>query len=352
VRTVLSTELSEYAVTPEQEIQRTGFRGEQLFTSALLNVTQHAVVRSYFLQGHGEHSLDTDDQGYSQFATMLENNNIKVSQLAPLIGANGVPHDCGLLIIGGPARKFEPEEVLHIQKYLSRGRRMLVLMNSVSPTARVTPVGIEALLYSWNIQVGFDWVQDLGQGQSGDNNVILVGNYGSHPIVRALLNSRIKLIYPRSVSIRPVQQNTPDAPKLTELLFTSLQGRLAVAKDAAGTAEVRKTGSIPLAVAAERGGIQGVGSDTGSSRVVAVGESMFVSNMLIGDAANSDFANQIVNWLVSRDSLLAEIGPSPLSEYQLLLTEKQMEQVRWLFMGAIPGAFVVVGFFVWLRRRV
>jgi hypothetical protein len=59
-----------------------------------------------------------------------------------------------------------------------------------------------------------------------------------------------------------------------------------------------------------------------------------------------------VNWLVSRDSLLAEIGPSPLSEYQLLLTEKQMEQVRWLFMGAIPGAFVVVGFFVWLRRRV
>ena len=67
---------------------------------------------------------------------------------------------------------------------------------------------------------------------------------------------------------------------------------------------------------------------------------------------NSDFANQIVNWLVSRDALLSEIGPSPLSEYQILLTEEQMTRVRWLFIGVIPGAVLVFGFFVWLRRRV
>jgi hypothetical protein len=73
---------------------------------------------------------------------------------------------------------------------------------------------------------------------------------------------------------------------------------------------------------------------------------------LISDAANSDFANQIVNWLINRDSMLTEIGPSPMSEYQILLTEEQLTQLRWLFMGAIPGLFVVIGFFVWLRRRV
>ncbi|HVK59336.1 MAG TPA: Gldg family protein [Candidatus Kapabacteria bacterium] len=351
VRTVLSTELSEYAMSAEKEIRRTGFRGEQLFTSALLNVTQFAPVTAYFLQGHGEHGLSADDQGYSRFATMLHNNSIDVKVLPPLLGTNGVPYDCGLLIIGGPSRKFESEEVLHIEKYLSRGGRMLAMFN-ISASSRVTPVGIEAVLHRWNIQVGFDWVQDFGQGQAGDSNVILTRNYGSHPIVRALLLSSIKLIVPRSVSIRAAQQNSADAPKVTEILFTSPKGRMAVATDASGTAEVRRVGAIPLAVAAEKGGIQGLGSDTGSSRIVAVGESMFVSNQLIGDAANSDFANQIVNWLINRDSMLTEIGPSPMSEYQILLTEEQLTQLRWLFMGAIPGLFVVIGFFVWLRRRV
>jgi hypothetical protein len=73
VRTVLSTELSEYAVTPENEIRRTGFRGEQLFTSALLNVTQTKPVKAYFLQGHGEHRLSEENQGYGRFVKMLKN---------------------------------------------------------------------------------------------------------------------------------------------------------------------------------------------------------------------------------------------------------------------------------------
>ena len=352
VRTVLSTELSEYGMAPNQEIRRIGFRGEQLFTSALLNVTQNAPVTAYFLQGHGEHALSTDDQGYSRFATMLQNNNIKVMMIPPLLGTNGVPDDCGLLVVGGPSRKFEPEEIVNLERYLARGGRMLALM-SISQSARVMPVGIEALLYRWNIQVGFDWVQDLIQGQSGDVNVILTGNYGSHAIVRGLLRSRVKLIVPRSVSERPTQQTAPNAPKVTEILFTSPRGQQAVATDASGNAEVRRTGAIPLAVAAERGAIQGVGAaDTGSSRIVVVGESMFLSNQLIVDAANSDFANQIVNWLVSRDSLLTEIGPSPLSEYKILLTDEQMTQVRWLFLGAIPGFVLLFGFFVWVRRRV
>ena len=351
VRTVLSTELSEFAMTEDQQIRRTGFRGEQLFTSAILNVTHNAPVSAYFLQGHGEHSLNMDGQGYSRFGSMLENNNIQVQLLGALLGTNAVPSDCGLLVIGGPTQKFEPEEVVNLERYLARGGRLLALF-SINPNARVTPVGLEALLYRWNIEVGFDVVLDHGQGQSGDANIILTGNYGSHAIVRALLRSRIKLVLPRSISIRPVQQNTADAPKLTELLFTSDKGQLAVAVDAQGTAELRRTGAIPLAVAGERGGIQGVATDTGSSRVVVVGESLFVSNTLIGDAGNSDFANQIVNWLVSRDALLSEIGPSPLSEYQILLTEEQMAQVRWLFLGAIPGAVIVFGFFVWLRRRV
>lgn len=349
VRTVLSTELSEYGVTPDKEIKRTGFRGEQLFTAALLNVTHNTAVTAYLLQGHGEHAANDSDQGYGRFLRLLNNNNIEVRALGPLLGTNGVPADCGLLIIAGPTRKFETEEINHIERYLLRGGRMLALF---SIYARVVPTGLETLLYRWNIKIGFDYVQDRGQGQSGEQNIILTGNFGAHPIVRVLLRSQVKLVLPRSVMLRPDPQTAADTPKVTEILFTSSRGSLATATDAAGGAVPERDGAIPIAVAAEKGAIQGVSTETGSSRIVVVGDALFLSNTLIGDAANSDFANQAVNWLINRDSLLSEIGPSPMSEYQILLTEEQMSRVRWLFMAVIPGVVVVFGFFVWLRRRV
>ncbi len=349
VRTVLSTELSEYAMTEKQEIRRTGFRGEQLFTSALLNVTQTKPVTVYFLQGHDEHPVNEEDQGYGRFLKMLQNNNMEVAGLPPLMGTNNIPADCGLLVAAGPRRRFEQDELVKIDRYLSRGGRMLVLFNVMQ---RQLPVGLEQLLLNWNILAGLDWVQDPSQTQAGQSSAFLTRNYGTHPIVRTLLRSSIMLAGPRSVALRPGVQASADAPKVSEILFTSSSGRILSSEDNFQTAMVVKQGSIPLAVAAERGAIQGVRAEEGSTRIVAVGDSLIASNLLIGRAANSDFMNQIVNWLVNRDALLNEIGPSPMSEYQILLTEAQMQQVRWLFLGAIPGAVVVFGFFVWLRRRV
>ena len=326
------------------------FRGEQLFTSALLNVTQTKPVKAYFLQGHGEHSLNEEDQGYGRFVKMLRNNNIQAGALNPLMAANDIPPDCGLLIIGGPSRQLDRDELIKIDRYLARGGRMFAMLNILQ--ARQVPVGLEQLLLNWNIQAGLDWVQDPAQAEAGDPYIFLASNYGTHPIVRSMLRTSVKMYGPRSVSRRAGQQPMADAPKVTEILFTSSAGRLITPAENPGEAIVAKQGSLPLAVAAERGKIQGVSAEDGSTRIVVVGESMFVSNLLIGHMANSDFANQIVNWLVNRDSLLNEIGPSPLSEYQILLTEAQMRQVRWLFLGAIPGAAVVLGFFVWMRRRV
>jgi ABC-type uncharacterized transport system involved in gliding motility auxiliary subunit len=349
VRMVLSSELSEYGVTPDKEILRTGFRGEQLFTTALLNVTQTKPVKAYFLQGHGEHRFTEENQGYGRFKKMLENNNIEVLILNPLMATNEIPADCGLLIAGGPTHRFERDELIKIDRYLARGGRLLAMFNIQQ---RELPVGLEQLLLNWNIAVGLDWVMDPAQAEAGDPYIFLAANYGTHPIVRSLLRTSVKMYGPRSVSQRPGQPAIADAPKVTEILFTSSAGKLLLPGETPGTGVTARQGNIPLAVAAERGKIQGVSAEDGSTRIVVVGESLFVSNMLIGHMANSDFANQIINWLVNRDTLLNEIGPSPLSEYQILLTEVQMRQVRWLFLAAIPGVVVVFGFFVWMRRRV
>jgi len=347
VRTVLATELSEFGVNEQKEIHRTGFKGEQMFTAAILNITQNKQVLAYFFKGHGEHELGDDDnqRGYSLFARLLENNNIQVKPLAPLVGSE-IPADCNLLIIAGPTHAFEPIELARIDRYLSQGGRLFVLFNF---EAISTATGLEQLLQKWNVDVGYNWVQDTSQAEAGEQAVILTSNYGAHPIVRPLLRSSLKLITPRSVAQRRGPGTSADAPKAVELFSTGPNGRVIV-RTRLGYQQDR-TGVIPLAVAVERGAIQGMSADRGATRVVVTGDSFFLSNLAFNQAANSDFANLAVNWLVNRDSLLNDIGPSPMSEYEILLTERQMAQLRWLFLAIIPGIVLVFGFFVWLRRR-
>ncbi len=269
VRTVLSTELSDYGIMPDKEVRRTGFRGEQLFTSALLNVTQTKPVNALFLQGHGEHRLVDDDQGYSRMARLMENNNIVVQPAPPLIGTNNIPADCNLLVIAGPTRVFEAEELTKIDQFLARGGRLLALMKGMN----FVPTGLEQLFYKWNVQVGFDWVQDTAQSQSNDRQVLVTGNFGSHAIVRSLLSSSIKLVVPRSISQRAVPQNSADTPKITEILFTSPNG-LELVPNENNTWTTQKSGPIPLAIAGERGAIQGVKSDKGSTRFVVLSSTL------------------------------------------------------------------------------
>jgi hypothetical protein len=312
VRTVLSTELSEYGLTPKKEFIRTGFRGEQLFTSALLNVTKTKPVLGYFLQGHGEHRLSDDEQGYGRFGQLMANNNVNLQPAPPLVGTSTIPSECGLVIIAGPTRRFEPEEITKIEQFLTQGGRMMFLFNSTE----LVPTGLEQLLYKWNVQVGFDRIQDISHSEANNPNVVVVSTFGTHPIVRSLLRSSLKLVIPRSVVQRQTPQSAADAPKVTELFSTSQDGRELVPNDN-GTWREQGSGALPLAIAGERGAIQGIKTDKGSSRYVVVGDSIFLANLAFNHAANSDFADVAVNWLLNRDTLINEVCPAPSANIKL-----------------------------------
>jgi gliding motility-associatede transport system auxiliary component len=71
-RVIYAKDLSEFdygAVLKGQEVKRTGFKGEPLFTSAIFSLMDLRPVRVYFLGGHKEHDPEAkDDQmGYLNF---------------------------------------------------------------------------------------------------------------------------------------------------------------------------------------------------------------------------------------------------------------------------------------------
>lgn len=346
VRSVLSSELSDFAMQGK-EFRRTAFKGEQLFTAALLNVTTARRSKAYFLSGHGEHSPESEDDniGYARFAKMLADNDVEWSVFSSL-HSQELPEDCSLLIIAGPGEKFLTEELERLQKYLSKGGRLLAFFPFVD--RKVT--GLENLLAAWNVDVGRNAVQDRARSKSNDSQVI-AQQFGSHPVTRSLLRSSLNFVLPRSVSSRAIGATRADAPKTTELVFTGPEGIAIGSIDEKGMGQVERRGAIPLAVAVEKGGIQGVAADAGATRIVAVGSSVSFANAVIQDVANADFANLAVNWLLNRDHMLSEIPPRAITNYTISVTEEQMRVLRWILLGAAPVGALAIGGIVWLRRR-
>jgi hypothetical protein len=142
-----------------------------------------------------------------------------------------------------------------------------------------------------------------------------------------------------------IWQNPPaNAPQVDELAFSGPASTLA--GEPGDTPR-----SYPLMVAVEQKAVAGVANARGNTRMVIVGDSSFLGNRQVESGANRDFVGYAVNWLLDRTTLLQGIGPRPVTEFRLLMTRTQQREVRWLLLGALPGAVLLFGCLVWLARR-
>src|SRR5207248_686658 len=136
----------------------------------------------------------------------------------------------------------------------------------------------------------------------------------------------------------------PDAPQVTELAFSSVASTLA-------HNPTEQPRSYPLIAAAEQKTVAGVANPRGTSRIVVAGDSVFLGNYYIEGGGNRDFLGYAVNWLLDRPGMLQGIGPRPVTEFRLMLTRTQQSEIRWLLLGALPGAILLLGGLVWFARR-
>jgi hypothetical protein len=328
----------------EFEKRPTAFMGEMMFTATLLAVENPKPLKAYFLQGDGEPSLaDSGEAGYLKFGAILGESYIATEPLQ-LLGDNIVPDDCNLLVIAGPTEAFSDSELQKISQYLAQGGRLFALLDYYSIKH---PTGLEPILAQWGVNVGADVVQDWKNTTSTDGRDVIIYNFSQHPVVNPLTQLALQLILPRPVSHVDWQNPPADAPTVTELAFSGSASTLMGEPAAAPR-------SYPLMAAVEQKPVAGVANSRGTTRMIVVGDSFFLGNHNIeggASGANRDFLSYAANWLLDRTTLLEGIGPRPVTEFRLLMTQKQQQTVRWLLLGALPGAILLLGGMVWLARR-
>ena len=152
------------------------------------------------------------------------------------------------------------------------------------------------------------------------------------------------MILPRAIGKAGAKPQSADAPRVDELAFTGPHA-VAVENSQAGRSR------FPLMVAVEKGAIKDVITERGTTRIVVVGDSVFLANHQIDAGANKDFAGFAVNWLLDQPQLLQGLEPRPIIEYRLVMSSAQLQSAEWLLLAGMPGTILAFGSLVWLRRR-
>ncbi|HAC65324.1 MAG TPA: ABC transporter [Cyanothece sp. UBA12306] len=359
-------------------------------TNAIEKIQRDYTPTIYFLQGHGEYSLEKSQQetegSISTAISNLENKGYKVEPLN--LVETGIPDDADTIIIAGPKRKLFDQEVKELKTYSNQGGNLLVLLNPNTET------GLETILEEWGVKLDNRIVID-GSSSLGPA-IPLINSYGSHPITKEFSNGMS--FYPLSRPIDTVKVDNVEATSLLvandqmwaendleseELTFDPTQDiagpfDLGVAlvrqinpqeenqnqsSQSSSNTEEKKTENptnSPLpddkkdnkqSDAVNQKTTKLETNKNTESRIVVVGNSTFITDTLFNQQLNGDVFLNSVQWLANQDDQPLSIRPKEAKNRRINLTPLQGGILTWLTLVIFPLLGLAAASVTWWRRR-
>lgn len=362
-RVVDTAELADFDYSGMQSgagVRMTAFRGEEIFTSTLLELMEDRKPKILFTSGHGELSLDDfSGSGLSMARDLMGKDNFELEEWISL-GEITVPEGTDLIVIAGPKSDFIEPELELLAGYLDSGGRLLVLIDPIlSANGGFTQTGLEPLMLDYGVELADDVVVDPANPLPFFGaETIFVNIYGDHVITRALDQAQLPVIVPLGRSVRTASPGV-EGLAVTELMLTSVDGWGETDLenlDQVANDDADIPGPVSLAAA-----VQAMGEDQDDPlneqrdasldlRLVVVGDSDFASNSQMQQVPNATFLANILNWLVDRETLVG-IPPKEPEQIRLSLTRSQLSRIFWLVLVVLPGLALASGVAVYFRRR-
>jgi ABC-type uncharacterized transport system involved in gliding motility auxiliary subunit len=323
--------------------------GEQDFTSALIKLIKKKETKVYFLNGHGELSLEEfGDKGISKFKEALAKDHYSCEPLN-LPAKQTVPADADVVVIAGPRAALATKEVDLLDKWMDKGGKLLAMVDP-SIDAGLTP-----LLKKYGVELGNNLVIDPLSHSWTDVGTPAVTNYRFHEITKGMAG--VATFFPRTRSVALAKEQ-PAGQLGSVLAETSPAGwgETDMGNPKMGYDKGKDLqGPVSMAVAVGRDAKDAPkpkdGEKAAQTRLVVVGNSTFASNGIVSQSAtNADLALNSINWLAQEESLIA-IRPKQPQQRQISLTGGQMNGIFTVSVLAMPLVVLALGGFIWWRRR-
>ena len=349
---VTSSEMAEYAVTPEGR-KLTAFGGEAALLRALLAVTTGEPPLVCFLQGHGEAGVASfESTGFGRIVDEVRRDGFRVREASPQELLQGLP-GCGITVLGGPTRAFAAVEIDALDRLLRRRGRLLTLLGPVLDRrlTRFGRIGLEDWLAGWGARPMQNLVVDP-MALPGEQKLLTWASLEAseaHPIGRAMRNRMT--VWPLAREVRPQPGARPGlrADVLVqssnlgwaETDLASLRGERALRLDP----DRDTPGPVPVAVAVE---LQ-------ESRLVVLGSERGVLNDRLAEGGPRDHDRDLflagLAWLSPRPATPVAVGPTQPEHVRLILSAGQLRRVYLITVVAMPLIAFGAGLVVWRRRR-
>ncbi len=337
---------------------------EEDITNAIIQVTREKKKIIYFLEGHGEGSIEeAGDNGLSTVKSELEKLGYEVQSLS-LALEDTFPQDVSCLVIPGPQKDLLPHEEETVRAYIRRGGRLAFMIDPESAP------GMISFLSEYGILLENDLIVDtVSRLLGGDYFMPVVSEYEFHTITDGF---RYATFFPFARTIE-ISETKPEGVTLTALAKTSPNSwseRDLAVQEVTFDEEKDRQGPLNLAVVAT---IAGGGEDSAlpspeseaeeteqqpdeslqsdkEGRLAVFGDSDFVKNRYYALSGNGNFFLNTLNWLTEEADLIS-IQPKTQMPRSIQLTPSQGRLLFFVSVIMLPLAVLILGISVWIRRR-
>jgi ABC-type uncharacterized transport system involved in gliding motility auxiliary subunit len=347
-RTIVIDELYE-----SEKMEKTAFRGEQMFTSAILDVSSPKNTTIYFLKGHGERDPNNVDPiaGLSQLTQQLDQRNFDIKSLDLTIPDANIPDDADLIVLAGPRQPLMAREVNMLEDYLNNNAGRLIVL--IDPAINNN---LGDLFFQWGVLAEDMLMLDTGADSMMNGGDLLIRRFDpEHPITESLAKNSESIVVGFS---RPIRADI-GAPLDDRLSVTPIVGgsetswgeRFYQDPKLMGYDEgVDLKGPVSIVVVSERSVSSDLGIDIPGGRLVVFGSSELITNSRLTILGNFTLFLNTINWSLDRNNLLS-IDPKPIQKLHITLSQEEMTKLRLAILLILPGCCALFGTFVyWLRR--
>lgn len=319
---------------------------EQDFTNAIIKVTRTTKKTIYFLEGHGERSIDDekDEGSLFGFRQMLEKNSYIIKKLS-LVSTNEIPQETDVLVIAAPTQSFQDHEVKAIEAYLKRGGSVFVALEGTR-----TPTGFQKIMANVGVELENFYVFNVfntpkGLQVNAQSATVGIVFSAASDITRVFNSTQM------TVFLQPhALKDYPHSDKIKIDYIVKTPETSVALKELDSSDYIGNPQSYNLAAE-----IKGPYLDSDKIfHMVVTSDIDFMTNILLYQNLNRDLALNSIS-ILAKDKDLVSISPKEAGVTKMLLSPPEFNQFfKFVVVGLflpLPFLFMIISLILWYRRR-
>jgi hypothetical protein len=329
------------------------FKGEEVMTAALLEVTEQRQRKIYLLTG--DRRAEDLVKIAEQIQPLANAQNARLEGLV-LEGREAIPEDADVLFFAGNTEDLTERELGLVRDFWESRRGGLVIfldpsaatpkLNSLLREHGVAPRADRVLsvvsIPGVTARKSFDVPVSLmpGPGPNRDRAALSLTLPGQTQSIEVMEGDDLLL----SENIRPIPLMIAASGFWGETEYQTEEVSFNPSLDHG------QPDPVYAAAAVEKGVPGDPALAQGSSRLVVVGNANLISPIGQTSQVAADFTMASLNWVMNREALVG-ISPRRPTVFTLSVAPDRVALLQTLLILVLPGLALIAGGLVWLRRR-